>query len=108
VADAGFQQFEVSKVGQQTPKMDAGIKKYLRGMVGCSRAHLRELEAAKAEGQNSLLNVEDEMGFDQYWLEQFQLAFSEVPEGWMQLYLSAKDFRPSSPVSAFFWRLAGA
>jgi GR25 family glycosyltransferase involved in LPS biosynthesis len=61
VEDTDIHQFEISEVGRREFKMVAGFDKYLRGMVGCRRAHLRELEAAKAAGLKSLLIIEDDM-----------------------------------------------
>ena len=42
------------------------------------------------------------------WLENLQQALAELPDGWMQLYLSAMNFRPASRVSPRLLRLGGA
>lgn len=108
VADSEIEPFEISEVGRQSFKMVAGFEKYLRGMVGCRRAHLRQLEVAKAAGLKSLLIIEDDMHFKEGWLEKLHLSLAEIPAGWMQLYFSASDFRPSSKVSGNLVRLGGA
>ncbi len=108
VTNDEIQPFEVSEVGRQNFKLVAGFEKYLRGMVGCRRAHLRELEAAKAAGLRSLLIFEDDCVLNSDWREKLEAAVRELPPVWMQLHLSAMDFRPSSPVCQHLRRLAGA
>ena len=108
VTDDEIQPFEISEVGRQNFKLVAGFEKYLRGMVGCRRAHLRELEAARAAGLQSLLILEDDCVLNWDWRKKLEASVSELPPGWLQLHLSAMDFRPSSPVSANLHRLAGA
>ena len=108
VTDAEIKPFEISEVGRQSFKMVAGFEKYLRGMVGCRRAHVRQLEAAKAAGLKSLLIIEDDMHFKEGWLETLQAGLSQLPEGWMQLYFSAGEFHPSVRVSRNLERLGGA
>lgn len=108
VTDAEIEPFEISEVGRQSFKMVAGFEKYLRGMVGCRRAHVRQLEAAKAAGLKSLLIIEDDMHFKEGWLETLQAGISQLPEGWMQLYFSAGEFHPSVRVSRNLERLGGA
>lgn len=104
----GIVAHEISEVGRQNFKTVAGFDKYLRGMVGCRRAHLRELENAKAMGRSSILIMEDDVCFSENWLSYLEQAYSELPEGWLQLYLSASDFRASQPVSRHLRRLLGA
>lgn len=108
VLDADILPAEIAEVGKQNFKMVAGFDKYLRGMVGCRRAHLRELEAAKAAGRKSLFIIEDDMCFTWGWREKLEAALRELPEGWLQLHLSAMDFRPSGYVSHHLRRLGGA
>ena len=100
--------FEVAEVGRQSFKMMAGFERYLRGMVGCRRAHLRELAAARARGLGSLLIIEDDMRLEEGWMANLQAALAELPEGWMQLYFSCQDFRPSAQASLRLRRLNGA
>jgi GR25 family glycosyltransferase involved in LPS biosynthesis len=108
VSDEDIVQGEISEVGWQDFKTLAGFNKYLRGMVGCRRAHLRELECAMIAGLRSLLIIEDDMCLIDHWCETFRAAISELPTGWMQLYLSRGDFRPSVRISRHLRRLTGA
>ena len=100
--------FEVAEVGRQNFKMMAGFDKYLQGMAGCRRAHLRELEAARAMGLRSLLVIEDDMQLEEGWLDRLQAALAELPGGWMQLYFSSSDFGPSVQVSPHLRRLGAS
>ncbi len=108
VKDEEIEPYEISEVGRQSFKMAAGFKKYLRGMAGCRRAHLRVLEAAKAKGLRSLMIIEDDMVLETGWLEKLRAALLELPKGWLQLYFSANNFSPSAPVSENLRRLGGA
>ena len=108
VSNEDIEAVEVSEVGNNDFKMVAGFEKYLRGMVGCRRAHLRELDAAKAAGLRSLMIIEDDCVFAEGWREVLDAAVSELPSGWLQLYFSAADFRASNHYSAHLHRLNGA
>ena len=76
--------------------------------MGCRRAYLRCLEEAYPAGVKSLLIMEDDAHLVDGWMERYAAAIEEVPHGWLQLYLSAWDFRSSQQVSANVHRLAGA
>ena len=108
VTDKDIEPFEISEVGKQNFKMVAGFEKYLRWMVGCRRAHLREFEAAKKAGLKSLLIIEDDAMLNEGWLENLQQALAELPPGWLQLHYSAADFRPATEASPHLKRLTGA
>jgi hypothetical protein len=99
---------EIAWVGKQSFKMVAGFERYLCGMCGCRRAHLRVLSDAKARGLKSLLILEDDACFVEDWFGRFQNACSELPDGWMQLYLSRADFRGALPHSPHLRQLRGA
>ena len=91
VRDEEIQPEEISGVGRVGFKEVGTFEKYLRGMVGCRRAHLRVLEKAYADGLDSLLILEDDAHLETGWLKRYQMALGELPMGWLQLYLSAWD-----------------
>ena len=99
---------EVADVELDEWKRYVSEQKFLRGTAGCRRAHLRCFEEAYRSGVNSLLLIEDDMQFVDGWLDRYIAALAELPEGWLQLYLSGSDFLPSVPVSTNLHRLAGA
>ncbi len=99
---------EIAEVTKDHFKLDGGWEAYLRGTVGCRRAYLRCLEDAYAVGVKSLLILEDDAHLVEGWMERYRAALAEVPAGWLQLYLSAWDFRSSQQISAHLHRLAGA
>lgn len=108
VKDEEIEPFEIAEVGEQDFKTVAGFAKYLRGMVGCRRAHLRELESAKMRGLKSLLIMEDDCVLEPNWRSKLDAALADLPPGWLQLYFSAADFRTASYVSTNLRRLTGA
>ncbi|MES2570535.1 MAG: glycosyltransferase family 25 protein [Verrucomicrobiota bacterium] len=108
VTDKEIDPAEISEVRRQKFKVVAGFEKYLRGMVGCRRAHLRELELAKEKNLRSLLIIEDDMALEPGWLRTLQSAIKDLPAGWFQLHFSANEFRASAPVSSHLHRLSGA
>ena len=99
---------EIAEVGRHGFKEVGTFEKYLRGMVGCRRAHLRVLEKAFADGLDSLLIFEDDAHLTEGWLKHYKAALTELPAGWHQLYLSASPFRKSVPFSKTLWRIAAA
>ena len=108
VADEDLDPEEVAAVGWQPMKVVGGWPKYLRGVAGCRRAHLRCLEAALGAGRKSLLLIEDDMQWREAWLERYKAALQELPRGWLQLYLSSANYRRSEQVSPHLHRLRGA
>jgi hypothetical protein len=108
VTDAEIDPNEVADVGHSSFKQVAGIEKYLRGMVGCRRAHLGVLNAAYEKRIRSLLIIEDDMRFQDGWLQTLKSALTELPENWLQLYFSALDFQSSRVISPHLRQLAGA
>lgn len=108
VADKEILPAEVSEVGKEQFKMAAGFQKYLRGMVGCRRAHLRELELAHTNGLESLLIMEDDAVFGPGWLNVLSSAIADLPDGWFQLYLSAWHFRRPVDISPSLQRVCAA
>ena len=108
VTDEDIKPGEVAEVGRADFKTVAGWEKYLRGMVGCRRAHLGVLEHAFDAGLGSLLITEDDMTFELGWKERLDAARAELPPGWLQLHFSAHDFAPGEPVSRHLRRLGGA
>ncbi len=108
VAEKELDPEEVAGVDWRPAKVVAGRSKFLRGVAGCRRAHLRCLEAALAAGTQSLLLIEDDMQWKDGWLERYQAAVQELPRGWLQLYLSSVDYRRSEPVTPHLHRLQGA
>ncbi len=99
---------EVAEVSEDDYKKRAGWEKYLCGMVGCRRAHLRCLQDAFDAGRRSLVIFEDDFAFVDGWSERLPAALAELPTGWLQLYFSAVDFVPRTPVSSHLRRLGGA
>ena len=108
VTDKEVQPAEVAEVGLEKFKTRADFKKYLQGMVGCRRAHLRELEAAHAAELHSMLIFEDDVVLVPGWRATLEKALCELPEGWMQLQFSAGEFRPSRRISPTLRCLGGA
>jgi GR25 family glycosyltransferase involved in LPS biosynthesis len=99
---------EISELYFASFKVAAGWDSYVRAAVGCKRAHVNCLEYAFAAGLQSVLIMEDDVGFRENWHEHFLRAQAELPEGWLQLYLSAGVFKPSEIVSRHVHRLSGA
>jgi len=99
---------EIAHVGWRGFKLAAGKEAYLRGMVGCRRAHIRVLECARDNGLRSILVMEDDAAFVDGWYERFLAAKAELPQGWLQLYFSAGSFRPSTQISRHLHRLRAA
>jgi Glycosyltransferase family 25 (LPS biosynthesis protein) len=81
---------------------------YLRGLVGCKRAHHRCLEEARSKRLESLLIMEDDVAFRADWREPLMTAISELPDGWVQLYFSGYPFNPPERVDGHLLRLSGA
>jgi hypothetical protein len=108
VTDEQIDPQEIAEVGRHSFKEVGSFAKYLRGMVGCRRAHLRVLEKAHAAGLESLLIFEDDAHLTDGWLTRYRSALKELPSGWHQLYLSAIPFRRSAPFSKTLWRIAAA
>ena len=108
VTDEQIDPQEIAEVGRAGFKEVGSFAKYLRGMVGCRRAHLRVLEKAHATGLESLLIFEDDAHLTEKWLTRYRAALKELPTGWHQLYLSASPFRRSAPFSTTLWRIASA
>jgi hypothetical protein len=108
VSNQDIHQEEISEVGREHFKMTGGFDKYLRGMVGCRRAHLRELASAKERGLSSLLIIEDDMRLVPGWFKYFSAALEELPSGWLQLHFSCSDFMPSEQISKHLRRVRGA
>jgi hypothetical protein len=107
VTDEEIDPEEIVDVDLHTFKLVAGAEKFLRGTVGCRRAHLRCLEEAFRRGVGTLLLIEDDMRFVDGWFERYVAALDELPKGWLQLYLSSSDYRPSEPFSVNLHRLTG-
>ncbi len=99
---------EIEEVGRLGFKEVGTFEKYLRGMVGCRRAHLRVLERAYADGLDSLLILEDDAHLETGWLKHYQMALGELPMGWLQLYLSGSEFRGGHDFSKTLRRLSAA
>ncbi len=100
---------EISEIRWENDKMAAGWEAYCRAAIGCKKAHIHCLERAAEANLRSLLIFEDDVRFvDGDWYSRFQTALAELPDGWLQLYLSAWDFRPATPVTPILNRLAGA
>lgn len=98
---------EHAKVGWADKKhLDRSI--YIRGLVGCKRAHLRCLEEAQSERLESLLIMEDDVAFRPGWRDLLMRAVSELPDGWLQLYFSGHPFNPPERVGTHLLRLTGA
>ena len=108
VTDRDIEPDEISEVHLHSFKVARGVQSFLRGTVGCRRAHLRCLEEAYRAGLDSLLLVEDDMHWVERWLDRYIASVAELPRGWLQLYLSSGDFKPSQSVSANLHRLGGA
>ncbi len=106
VTDAEIRPEEVSGVGWDGKD---GIDRplYLRALVGCKRAHVLCLEEAARHDVHSLLIFEDDAAFRDHWREVLQRAVSELPAGWLQLYLSGSPFRPTVRVSEHLLRSNG-
>lgn len=99
---------EVADVGWNGEKLGLDRAAYLRGTVGCTRAHVRALERALQLGDGSVLLMEDDAAFHSGWREVLTSAVAELPPGWLQLYLSAAPFRPTVAVGPHLVRLHGA
>jgi hypothetical protein len=99
---------EIAEVGWASFKNAGGWERYLCGMVGCRRAHLRCLREAYDTGLKSILIVEDDMNFEIEWQRRLETALAELPSGWLQLYFSANEYDRSEPVSRHLRRLNGA
>jgi len=105
VADDEIDPDEISGVDLHTFKL---APTFLRGTVGCRRAHLQCLENAYKQDLRSLLIIEDDMHFINEWRDHYQRALHELPQGWLQLYFSAANFRPPFQISNHLDRLTGA
>jgi hypothetical protein len=99
---------EIANVADHPSKRAAGFERYLCGMVGCRRAHLRVLESAYAAGVDSVLVLEDDTVLEPGWLPIYQAALAELPAGWHQLYFSAMSYDEHLPVSAHLLRIQKA
>ena len=100
--------FEASGVHLHSFKLVGGPEKFLQGVAGCRRAHLRVFEAALASNLQSLLVIEDDMLFVDGWLERYRESLSELPDGWLQMYLSTSNYRQAEPFSKNLRRLRGS
>ncbi len=100
--------FEASEVHLHTFKLVGGPEKFLQGVAGCRRAHLRVFEAALRSEIQSLLVIEDDMLFVDDWLARYRESLVELPEGWLQMYLSTSNYREAEPFSKNLRRLRGS
>ncbi len=100
--------FETSEVHLHTFKLVGGAEKFLQGVAGCRRAHLRVFEEAARSDIQSLLVVEDDMSLNDGWLDTYTAALAELPAGWLQLYLSTSNYRAALPFSKNLRRLRGS
>lgn len=100
--------YEISELYWADFKELAGWDSYLRAAIGCKRAHIRCLESGLEAGLSSLLVVEDDAGLVQGWRSTLLDSIADLPQGWLQLYLSAGTFRPSLSVTPRLRRLRGA
>lgn len=90
-------------------KSNRGHDAYVCAMTGCKRAHIASLQHAISAGLESLLIFEDDVAFRDGWYEKLALSTSELPEGWLQLYLSANNFvGATTQISKNLRRLGGA
>lgn len=101
-------QKEVSELYPTPFKVVAGWNEYLRAAIGCKRAHINCLERGLEKGKQRLLVMEDDVDLRADWHPILLRALSDLPAGWLQLYLSADSFRTPSPFSPNLKRLNGA
>ena len=84
VSDAEIEPHEIAAVGWEGKEgVDRAL--YLRGLVGCKRAHLRCLEAAARSGTHALLLCEDDVAFRENWRALLEAAVAQAPAGWHQI-----------------------
>lgn len=101
-------ELEVADLCDASRKSPAGADAFIAGMVGSKRAHIRALQYAETTNFDSVLIFEDDIGFHEGWFDVYRAALSELPDEWLQLYLSAEMNRPAFPISAHLARLTGA
>ena len=101
-------QFEAAGVHLHSFKLIGGPEKFMQGVAGCRRAHLRVFEAALESDVQSLLVIEDDMLLVDGWLERYKASLAELPDGWLQMYLSTSNYRVAEPFSKNLRRLRGS
>jgi len=99
---------EIAELYWEDFKIVAGWDAYLKAAIGCKRAHLNCLKWGIDNDVDSLLIMEDDVAFRTGWYPRFRAAVSDLPKGWLQLYLSAGVIQPSMQVSSTLQRLTGA
>ncbi len=106
VSDAEIEPWEISAVGWEGKEgVDRAL--YLRGLVGCKRAHVRCLEEALLSGAHALLLGEDDVAFRENWRSHLEAAVAQAPAGWLQIYLSGHPFAPTRQVAPNLQRANG-
>lgn len=106
VSDAEIEPHEISAVGWAgNDGVDRAL--YLRGLVGCKRAHVRCLEEALSSGAHALLLCEDDVAFRENWRAHLEAAVAQAPAGWLQIYLSGNPFQPTQRVAPNLLRANG-
>ena len=66
----------------------------ISNVAACANSHRQVLEAAKADGVQRLLVLEDDADFMPGFAAEFDKLVARLPEGWQLFYLGSNTFLP--------------
>jgi GR25 family glycosyltransferase involved in LPS biosynthesis len=95
-----------SKLDMSKIKMDVLKKDSMPGAVGCSLSHINVIKHAKEKGYSKILILEDDVVFEENFIERFTNEIKHLPEDWDMFYLSGNNLKSDclTKVNNFFYK----
>ena len=78
---------------------------YSSGAYGCLQSHLAVVREARAQGQESILIMEDDVVFADGFHEEFQERVRNLPADWDMLFFGCLHYEPPEPAAPGLGRL---
>lgn len=94
-------QIDVSNIKMNVLK---GIS--IPGNVGCVLSHVKAIKNAKEKGYSKILILEDDIIFEENFIERFTNEIKHLPEDWDMFYLSGNNLKPDnlSKINEYFYK----
>jgi GR25 family glycosyltransferase involved in LPS biosynthesis len=95
-----------SRINMSGIKMNV-LKNIARaGAVGCSLSHINVIKRAKEKGYSKILILEDDVVFEENFIERFTNEIKHLPENWDMFYLSGNNLKSDclTRVNNFFYK----
>jgi GR25 family glycosyltransferase involved in LPS biosynthesis len=95
-----------SKINMSDIKMNVFKSIAMSGAVGCSLSHINVIKHAKEKGYSKILILEDDVVFEENFIERFTNEIKHLPEDWDMFYLSGNNLRSAclTRVNNFFYK----